>query len=440
MGTKNHLFRVKIPNMLLRQSEKRNDRSILNKMTIMFIFLFIVSACSKEEVTTTSTSTTTGTSTTKTCYYQIGGTVTLSGKTYYSTTNDISAVEITGSGTLTVSNSKIWSSGNTTSTDSSSFYGLNAAVLATSGSTITLTNDSITTTGKSGNGVFAYGTSTVNMTSDTIKCLADGGHGIYAAGGGTINATNVIATSTGGSSSVIATDRGGGTITVSGGSYTAGGNNSAAVYSTGNITCTNATLTATGAEALVIEGANYITLNNCKVKSTYNKWGSLIYQSMSGDASGTDGNLTMTDGSFTYTGNAGGMFYNTNSTANISLNNVTLINSCDTLVRCIKGSWGGSTATSGGITNLTTSGQSLNGVIYVDTNSAFSLSLNSSSTYSGRINSGNIAGSAKVTIDASSTWTLTGNSYLSSFSDGDTSYSNITRGVYHLYVNNVELK
>ncbi|MBB3187302.1 hypothetical protein [Microbacter margulisiae] len=37
-------------------------------------------------------------------------------------------------------------------------------------------------------------------------------------------------------------------------------------------------------------------------------------------------------------------------------------------------------------------------------------------------------------------WTLTGNSYLPSFSDSDASYSNIVAGSYHLYVNNVLLK
>jgi hypothetical protein len=413
----------------------------LYSITAFLFFSIFLSSCSKEDVTTSKTTTTTSTTTTssKTYYYQNGGTATLSGKVYYSTKSDTSAVEVTGGGTLTLSNSRIRSSANTSSTDSSSFYGLNAAVLATGGSTITLTNDSITTTGLSANGVYSYGTSTVNMSGDTIKCTANGAHGIYAAGGGTMTATNVIATTAGGSSSVIATDRGGGTITVTGGSYTAGGSNSAAIYSTGVITCSNTTLTATGAEALVIEGANYITLNNCTVKSTYNKWGSLIYQSMSGDASGTDGYLVMTGGSFTYTGTAGGMFYNTNSTANITLSGVALTNSCDTLVRCIKGSWGGATATSGGITNLTTSGQTMSGLIYVDANSTFSLTLKSSSAYTGRINTDNVAEKTSVTMDSTSTWILTGNTYLTSLTDGNTTYSNITPGNYHLYVNNIKV-
>ena len=166
-----------------------------------------------------------------------------------------------------------------------------------------------------------------------------------------------------------------GTYTLNGGSYTSNGSNSAAIYSTGTITCTDAALLATGAEALVIEGSNKIVLNNCAVSCTCNKWGSLLYQSMSGDAEGVDGYLTMTGGSFTYTGITGGMFYNTNSTAHYTLNGVILINSCDTLIRCIKGSWGGSSASSGGITNFIAKNQTLSGLIHVDANSKAMITL-----------------------------------------------------------------
>lgn len=153
---------------------------------------------------------------------------------------------------------------------------------------------------------------------------------------------------------MIATDRGGGTITVSGGTYTSSGNNSADVYSTGTINCTGATLTANGAEAVVVEGANSATLTNCTTTVTYEKWGVLIYQSTSGDASGTAGTLTITGGSYTYTGTSGGLFYNTNDSAYIYLNDVTISNSCDTLLRSMEGSWGQSTsASSGGNARLT---------------------------------------------------------------------------------------
>ena len=372
-------------------------------------------------------------------YSQSSGTVTETGKTYSSVTADLSAVKVTG-GTYNISNSVISSTGSTSSTDNSSFYGLNAVILAYASSGTAVINSSgnkVTSSGTGANGIFAYGTAKVTTSGDHLTHTGGGGHAIYCAGGGTITVTKDTAETSGGSSSTIATDRGGGTITITGGTYKANGSNSAAIYSTGVVNCTDATLTTTGAEALVIEGANHITLNNCTVKCTYNKWGSMIYQSMSGDAAGTDGYLTMTGGKFTYTGNAGGLFYNTNSTAIIVLDGVSLVNSCDTLVRCIKGSWGGSSASSGGITSLTAKNQTLSGLIHVDVNSKASVKLLSSSVFTGAINKSNTAKSANISLDASSSWSLTATSYVDTISNSlgisGTSCTNITGNGYNIY-------
>jgi hypothetical protein len=410
------------------------------KMQTLMAFAIACSAVACQKETSVSSSTSTSDSTTSssstTYYYQSGSTVTQTGKTYYSTISDTGGVEVTNSGVYSLSDARIWSSGSTTSTDSSSFYGLNACVLATGGATITLSNDSISTSGISGNGVYSYGSSTVTLSTDTINCTGSGGHGIYAAGGGVLKATDVIAVTTGGSASVIATDRGGGTITVSGGSYTSSGSNSADVYSTGTIAVTGATLTANGAEAVVVEGANNATLTNCTTKVTYDKWGALIYQSTSGDASGTVGTLTITGGSYTYTGTSGGLFYNTNDSAYIYLNGVTISNSCDTLLRSMEGSWGqSSTASSGGNTRLTCDAQTISGLIYIDGSSEATLKLTNGSAFSGSINPGDVAKVAAVVLDASSSWTLTGDTYLTSLTDATTSYSNITANGYKLYVN-----
>jgi hypothetical protein len=375
----------------------------------------------------------------QTNYSQSTGTVSLTGQTYSSSTQDLSAVKVTG-GTLTLTNSTISSTGNTSSNDNSSFYGLNAVLLATTSSgtaVITSSGNTITSTGSGANGIFAYEKASITTRNDKLTMTGGGGHAIMCSGGGTITVENDTAVTSGGSSSNIATDRGSGTITVNGGTYISNGSNSAAIYSTGIITCTNATLTATGAEALVIEGSNKIILNNCTVKGSYNKWGAMLYQSMSGDAEGVDGYLTMTGGSFTYTGTKGGMFYNTNSTAYITLNGVTLSNSCDTLVRCIKGSWGGSTASSGGITNLTTENQVMSGLIHVDANSKASITLNSGSVYTGAINASNTGKVVNLTMDASSSWIVTADSYLDTISNSagisGTSCTNITGNGHKVY-------
>lgn len=407
---------------------------------LAFLIVFIATSCSKDDDSTSSTSNNNNnTSTSDGTYAQSSGSVTLTGKTYNSATTDLSAVKVTG-GTLTISNSTISSSGNTSSTDNSSFYGLNAVILAYASSGTAVINSSgntVTSSGTGANGIFAYGSASVTTTGDKFTMTGDGGHAIMCSGGGTIVVTNDTAVTSGASSSTIATDRGGGTITVTGGSYTANGSRSAAIYSTGTITCTDATLVANGAEALVIEGSNKIILNNCTVKCTYSKWGSLIYQSMSGDANGVDGYLTMTSGSFTYTGAAGGLFYNTNSTAYITLNGVSISNSCDTLVRCIKGSWGGSSASSGGITHLTAKGQTMSGLIHIDASSTAYITLQESSAFTGAINKSNTASLVTLTMDSNSTWTVTADSYINGLitnpTISGTSVTNITGNGHNVY-------
>jgi hypothetical protein len=374
-------------------------------------------------------------------YTQNSGITTLTGQTFTSSVTDLSAVKVTG-GILNLSNSTISSSGNSSSNDNSSFYGLNAVILgyASSGNAvINSSGNTVFSTGAGANGIFAYGTANITTENDKFTHTGGGAHAIMCSGGGTITVANDTAVTSGGSSSTIATDRGGGTINVTGGKYVANGSNSAAIYSTGKITCSNAELITNGAEAFVIEGSNKINLNNCTVKCNYNKWGSLLYQSMSGDAQGVDGYLTMTGGSFTYTGTKGGMFYNTNSTAHYYLNGVIISNSCDTLVRCIKGSWGGSSASSGGISRLTADGQTMSGLIHVDVNSTNYDTLKNSSKFTGAINNSNTGKLVSLTMDASSTWIVTKNSYLSIISNSagisGTACTNITGNGNNVYYN-----
>jgi hypothetical protein len=66
-------------------------------------------------------------------------------------------VFVTGTGTLTLSDSSVIIYGNIISTDSSSFYELKAGVLANSASIIYLSGCNIFTSGTAANGVFTSG-------------------------------------------------------------------------------------------------------------------------------------------------------------------------------------------------------------------------------------------------------------------------------------------
>ncbi len=350
--------------------------------------------------------------------YQLdGGSEDFSGQTYTADDKDKSAVYVLNGGILSLNDAIITTSGDTSSQDNSSFYGLNAAVLAASGGMIDLSESTITTSGLGANGAFATGSgSSVTLSNVTIYATGDGGHGVMATQGGTLTLNNVTMTTAGKNSGVIATDRGSGTITMVGGSALASGQDSPAVYSTGVINISNASLSATGAEAAVIEGANSITLTDCTLTSSKEKWGVMIYQSMSGDAEGTQGTFTMTGGKLEYTPTSGPLFYITNSTGVIILKNVEVKNGSGILINAAAGNWGNA-GENGGTVIFTADNQALEGDLVADAISSIDLTLQNRSSLKGTINPEGTAKSVSLTLDATSIWTVTADSTLTRLID-----------------------
>ena len=369
---------------------------------------------------------------------------------YSSTTANTNALSVTDGTTKSYSDITVTKTGDATgSSDGTSGYdwvGTNAAVLASGGSKLTITGATITTNAVGGNAVFSYGGSrsgsgdgtTVTISDSTITTSKNNSGGIMTTGGGVMNANNLTITTSGGSSAAIRSDSGGGNVTVNEGTYTANGQGSPAIYSTAAITVADADLTSGVAQVVVIEGGNSVTLDNCKLTANHtSKNGQdstyqavLIYQSMSGDASDGKSSFSMTDGSLT---NANGdIFCVTNTTTTINLSNATITNSDSSgnFLRAEVQNWGSSGSNGGNVT-LNASGQDMAGNIIVDSSSSLTLNLKDSSTYSGAINTSGAAGTVNVVVESGSTWTLTGNSYVTSLSNNGT----ITKGSYTLYVN-----
>ncbi len=351
-------------------------------------------------------------------YQQSGGTQNKTNQTILATEKDQSAVWVSDAGSLTLTKSRITTSGHTSSQDSSSFVGLNAAVLATSGSTIHLSESTITTSGEGANGAFATGSgSSVTLSDVVIDATAGGGHGVMATNGGQVTLKDVDITTSGKNSGALATDRGSGTILAEGGTVATSGVDSPAIYSTGNITANNGAYSATGAESAVIEGGNSITLNNSTLTSSFeNKWGVMIYQSMSGDAEGTRGTFNMSGGELSMTASSGPLFYVTNSTGIINLTGVIVSVNSGELIQAAAGRWGNN-GSNGGTVILTADNQNLSGSISADKLSSVDLTLKNESTLKSAINPTNTAREVNLTLDASSTWNVTANSYLTCIND-----------------------
>ncbi|CAM3718261.1 hypothetical protein VA7868_02421 [Vibrio aerogenes CECT 7868] len=376
-------------------------------------------------------------------YLLDSGTFTEQGATYTTSTDSDSAVCVTGSdAALVLEQPTITTSGESSSNEESSFFGLNAAVLNYDGGNLTIHGGSITSTGMGANSVFAYGSGVISVSDTTMKATADGGHAVFAAGGGTIIANNVDALTTGASSSVVGTDRGSGTVIVHGGTYKATGMRSAGIYSTGTITASDATFTTTNAEVVVLEGSNVVTLDNVTLNGISDldeHRGVFLYQSMSGDADnsecGVGSCFTMTGGVFNYTDTSNtsetatdncAAFVVANQTGTMTLNDVEVNNSCPTLLlSALNKHWD----YKGGIANFTANGVKLAGDVIVDDVSTADITLAHSdlqpSELKGAINTDNTASSVSLTLDAESQWLVTGTSYLTSLTDTDTTYSNI---------------
>ncbi len=377
---------------------------------------------------------TTGTSANTLTGSETGGSFTASG----TDENALLAAGVSASlGQITVEKT-----GDCTNTENSDFYGVNAGVLARDGASLTLDGGTVTTDAKGGNALFCYGEGTTLTARDlVIRTSQSNSGGIETAGGGTTVAENLDIETQGASAAAIRSDRGGGTVTVTGGSYVTHGTGSPAIYSTADITVSNATLNATASEALVIEGKNSITLENCDASGamtgTYrdgaeNLQGVMIYQSMSGDANVGKGSLTVTGGSLKT--EAGDLFYVTNTTAEINLKGVALTLADGALLRVAgnDGSRGwGAQGANGGRVTLTAEDQALEGEIVVDEISSLRMTLSGSSAFTGTVNPEGEAGTVSLALKDNATWTLTADAYLSSF-QGDA--AQIQTNGHHVYV------
>lgn len=361
---------------------------------------------------------------------------TVSDTSLESTGTDENAALISNGAEVTFSNDAISrTSSDSQGGDNSSFYGVGAAVLATDG-TAYVKDSTVTTDSKGGAGLFAYGDGTVYAADTDITTQQDTSGGIHAAGGGKLYAWDLNVETNGESSAAIRSDRGGGTMVVDGGTYTSNGVGSPAVYCTADIAVNNAELTANGSEAVCIEGLNSLRLYNSNLTGNMSDddqndttWTVILYQSMSGDSEVGNSTFQMDGG--TITSKNGGLFYTTNTECTIALKDVDITYNDDSefFLQCTGNNnqrgWGQSGA-NGSDCNFTADSQDMKGNVIWDSISDLDFYMTNGSTLEGAFvndesNAGNGGdGYCNVVIDKDSTWTVTGDSTITSLSNAGT--------------------
>ncbi|MBR1877093.1 MAG: hypothetical protein IJ805_08300 [Lachnospiraceae bacterium] len=352
--------------------------------------------------------------------------------------------------TADYSNIKVIKSGEADG-DEADFYGENSAVFATNKATLNLSDIEVTTNGTHANAVFSYGEgTTVNISGSTIETTGNCSGGIMTTGGGTMNASDLTIHTTGNSSAAIRSDRGGGTVNVSGGTYSTEGSGSPAIYSTADITVSDAELSSTASQGVVVEGQNSVTLNNVTLNADNNTKNSdksdryqavMIYQSMSGDADEGKAEFTMNGG--TLTNSNGDIFFVNNTVAAVNLSGADIVNNGDgVFLRAEAAGWGNE-GSNGGHVDLKADGQKIDGDMTVDDISTLNLYLSNGSEFTGAVtgkdssDASGTVGDIYVELDGSSKWTLTGDSYITSLSCDEDS---IVLNGYKLYVDGEEYK
>lgn len=350
------------------------------------------------------------------------------------TTADQNAFISKNKAVVNIENSVFDKTGNTTSGDNSNFYGQNAVVLGIDDSQINIKGSNITSNANGSNAIFATGEgSIINVENTNIHTKNDSSRGLDATYKGTVNGKNLTITTEGAHSATLATDRGEGTITVEAAKLTTSGAGSPIIYSTGNITANNINGVANNSEIGVVEGKNSITLTNSNVTG-YKDNGFMLYQSFSGDAESGVARLKAENNTLT-THSTGAFIYVNNTTAEVNLsNNAISMPNTTTLVKAAADSRWGKAGENGGHLTLRTSNQELSGNIVADSISTVALDMTNGSSLVGAINTDNTAKEVTVKLSKDSSWTLTGDSYVKSLTNEDTTGNNIHLNGYKLVV------
>lgn len=353
------------------------------------------------------------------------------GESFTATETDQNAALVQNGGTLTLENALLQKSGDDTDGDRCNFYGVNSILTAVGeGSSATVSNSSLTATSAGSNGIFATDGATVTVSDTSIDTTADNSRGLDATYGGVITADNVDITTAGDHCAGIATDRGGGTITAVDSTVSTQGSGSPILYSTGDIEVENLTGTASGSQIAGMEGLNTICIENSTLTSSITGKtasdpianGIIIYQSTSGDAEATTGStatFTAKNSTLSSAIQSGSMFYLTNTSANITLQNTeldfdssqaTLITACGN----DSNNWG-QAGSNGATVKVKAINQTLEGDIVADTISSINLTLTKGSTWTGSaiIQDNDSATTTtespiSITVGKKSSWIVTG--------------------------------
>lgn len=328
----------------------------------------------------------------------------VSGETLAGAKLDESAAWVMGQGELTVRDCTVEGSGETSSEEGSRLYGRNAVLLSNGGGMLKVEGGSVSSKGMGAAGVFASGSNASASVSRTnISTVGDSSSGVRASAGGSLTALNCNVTTTGADSPGASVGKGGGTLTVNGGSYTVGGLDSPGVLARGETNLLNASVNSQF-EAARVEGDSLLTSTGASLETA----GDYCVKLVPPTAEGSVGipRFEMNGGSLK--GGKQALIGVGSTKGEVVIQNGTLPADTLTLIKVYTEPLLNQPASA----SLTANGQTLYGDIVCEEGSSLTVDLTNASTFNGGINKDSQKGLVSVTIDASSVWNVSADSYI----------------------------
>lgn len=364
---------------------------------------------------------------------------------------DTSIIQVSNQATYTGEDLNLTKeSGETTDKESSIYYGLNSAVIVKDGSSMELIDSDITTNVSYSSAFFLTGLNgTAKLDNINISTNKEYSSGLVSSDYGSITALDLDITTKGDNSTSLKSITSNSEINIEDSYLYTEGLYSPLIYSSGKIILTNTDGTALNSNIATIEGSNSITLTDSKlttenITNIDNTAGIYIYneQSKSISADYTNATFTSTSSRLTIkeTDNYESipMFYVTNIKATINITDTELDYSNNILLKVIGNDTYGDIGNNGGEVTFTATDQEIKGNIEIDDISKVRFNLNNSH-YEGQINGNNLSKEVDITFDKTSTWTLTGDSYINTLTIQNGKISRLSRSIksngYDIYYN-----
>lgn len=354
------------------------------------------------------------------------------------TQTDQSAVWTYNAAQLTLLSPTINCSGNSSSLTNSLTSGLNACLLAFDGSTLNVGGGRAFTYGLGSAGLYALGNATKIVADQvTITTAGENSRAVSAENGGSLQLSSVSLSTLAPFSPGVFVNLGTSAANLTDVTVTTLESSSPCLYTNATLNATNTTCTAERSETAVVENNGALTLQDSKLTAVSpGRWGALLYQSVSRDPRTAEAKFNMVGGSFTVTDINSPAFFVTNVIGVINLRGVQFRADSGIILRAGGQENWGAVGANGGSVTLVANNQVLEGDIVSDRISSVVIQLRGNSHLTGAVNPSDTSRSLALSLDATSTLTLTKNSYIPQISGvvlSDNHAINITGNNFNLY-------